>query len=139
MASLLFSPLESSVSSSFWTELARLKLDELRLSELPLDIVGASAAHALMSALLVRRRFPLATDVCWFRVPVSSKPSRACGAAARGGCQPAAGVHLVDARAAHCWLTARLRRVTAGRTPTALARSSSSTRAKPLTPWTALR
>ena len=63
MASLLFSPLESSVSSSFWTELARLKLDELRLSELPLDIVGASAAHAVISALLVRRRFPLATDV----------------------------------------------------------------------------
>ena len=45
MASLLFSPLESSVSSSFWTELARLKLDELRLSELPLEVFGASAAH----------------------------------------------------------------------------------------------
>ena len=45
MASLLFSPLESSVSSSFWTELARLKLDEMRLSELPRGVVGASSAH----------------------------------------------------------------------------------------------
>ena len=44
MAALLFAPLESSVSSSFWTELARLKLDELRLSELPLDVAGAFAA-----------------------------------------------------------------------------------------------
>ena len=99
MASLLFSPLESSVSSSFWTELARLKLDELRLSELPLDIIGASAVHADISALLVRRSSALATDVLLVRrVICGSKPSGACGAAARGGCQPAAGAHAVEAR-----------------------------------------
>jgi hypothetical protein len=54
MASLLFAPLESSVSSSFWTELARLKLDELRLSERPLDVVGASAARVFFSRAAAR-------------------------------------------------------------------------------------
>lgn len=86
MASLQFAPLESSVSSSFWSALARLKLDELRLSERPLDVVGASAA--LLCRTLLKQR-------C--RVPVGSKSSRGRVSAALGGCQPAAGTSLVAA------------------------------------------
>ena len=40
MSSLLHAPLESSVDVSFWTELARMKLEELQLSEAPLHLWG---------------------------------------------------------------------------------------------------
>ena len=40
MPALLHAPLQSAVDVSFWTELARLKLEELKLSEEPLPIDG---------------------------------------------------------------------------------------------------
>jgi hypothetical protein len=49
-ALLQFQPLESSVATSFWTQLAQSKLETLRLSEEPLDIAGAGPASSLFAA-----------------------------------------------------------------------------------------
>ena len=40
MSLLQYAPMESSVDASFWTELARLKLEELGLSTAPRSITG---------------------------------------------------------------------------------------------------
>jgi hypothetical protein len=39
-APLRFAALESSVATSFWTELAQAKLERLRLSEAPVELCG---------------------------------------------------------------------------------------------------
>jgi hypothetical protein len=41
---LLHAPLESAVDVSFWTELARMKLEKLQLSEAPLHLRGFLSA-----------------------------------------------------------------------------------------------
>ncbi len=50
---LQYAPLESSVDASFWTELARLKLEEYKLSEVPRAIYGflSLARHDVASPL----------------------------------------------------------------------------------------
>jgi hypothetical protein len=84
-AVLRYAQLESSVSTSFWTELAQAKLERLRLSEEAQNLVGAPQAHT--RARLCASRPDDATPLA-ARLLVARRARGAVVAAATRGSQP---------------------------------------------------